>query len=244
MRRFGSCFLLVMVCTSCGKSDAPIVESLENDLGFRIENDVAVSDDHSGYVGRAGMKDFLECVGAKVRDVQSEPRFPEHILTYPNSMRDLFALGGSVSKEGDFGLSDDDVKLIGETKHLDYLATYTISSYDSSYNWKESELFASRYFERDSIDNTVYASVDWFKDMVLVHEEKSGALYLVNPHVQTIDGEWEAWLFSHRFPGAMRFSSLAGLMAHLYLEKENESEDDIRFDPALFGEGCVSHLIR
>lgn len=43
-------------------------------------------------------------------------------------------------------------------------------------------------------------------------EVSDGAVFLLNPEVQTSDGEWEAWIFANWFPGARRYPTFGHLM--------------------------------
>lgn len=45
-----------------------------------------------------------------------------------------------------------------------------------------------------------------------IGEVNDGAVFLLNPDVQTADGEWEAWIFANWFPGARRYPTFGDLM--------------------------------
>ncbi|MFJ2883314.1 SMI1/KNR4 family protein [Streptomyces sp. NPDC086796] len=48
------------------------------------------------------------------------------------------------------------------------------------------------------------------------HTPGTGDVYLLNPHVRTPDGEWEAWYLAHWLPGAVRYRSFWDLMNDEY----------------------------
>lgn len=48
------------------------------------------------------------------------------------------------------------------------------------------------------------------------HTPGSGDVYLLNPHVVTHEGEWEAWYLAHWLPGAVRYRSFWDLMNDAY----------------------------
>ncbi|MEQ8226028.1 MAG: hypothetical protein ABRQ37_27190, partial [Candidatus Eremiobacterota bacterium] len=49
-----------------------------------------------------------------------------------------------------------------------------------------------------------------------ISEEVDSAIYLLNPHVVTSDGEWEAWFFGYTLPGAIRYRSFREMMEGEY----------------------------
>jgi hypothetical protein len=54
--------------------------------------------------------------------------------------------------------------------------------------------------------------VEYLPRCLAISEDRDGALYLLNPVVQTADGEWEAWLFADWLAGANRYRSFQDLM--------------------------------
>ncbi|MFE6662135.1 SMI1/KNR4 family protein [Streptomyces sp. NPDC057697] len=57
----------------------------------------------------------------------------------------------------------------------------------------------------------------YLNDMLKIsHTPDSGDVYLLNPHIRTPDGEWEAWYLAHWLPGAVRYRSFWDLMNDEY----------------------------
>ena len=57
----------------------------------------------------------------------------------------------------------------------------------------------------------------YLSDMLKVsHTPGAGDVYLLNPHVVTPAGEWEAWYLAHWLPGAVRYRSFWDLMNDEY----------------------------
>lgn len=52
--------------------------------------------------------------------------------------------------------------------------------------------------------------------MLVVGEEANSGFHLLNPHHQSADGEWEAWLLHPKIPGARRYRTFAHLAAMVY----------------------------
>ena len=52
---------------------------------------------------------------------------------------------------------------------------------------------------------------------IAISEEVDSAVYLLNPHVMTSDGEWEAWFFGYTLPGAVRYRSFRDMMEGEYV---------------------------
>ncbi len=65
----------------------------------------------------------------------------------------------------------------------------------------------------------------YLPNCVKVSELGDRAVILLNPEIQTEDGEWEAWFFASWFPGARRYRSFADLMqAQLETARNHQPE--------------------
>lgn len=56
--------------------------------------------------------------------------------------------------------------------------------------------------------------VECLQSTLLISDVGDSAVYLLNPEVETDDGEWEAWFFANWSPGATRYRSFWDLMQH------------------------------
>ncbi|MEU4406410.1 SMI1/KNR4 family protein [Streptosporangium sp. NPDC023963] len=67
------------------------------------------------------------------------------------------------------------------------------------------------YFVYGEGQDTVHLRAEYLPDTLQIGEYDDGT-YLLNPHIKTPDGEWEAWYLAPWLPGAMRFRSFWDLM--------------------------------
>lgn len=74
-----------------------------------------------------------------------------------------------------------------------------------------------RYFAYDGKGHYGDFRVSELPEMLLVGFERSGGYFLLNPVHRAADGEWEAVLLHHKFPGADRVRSFAHLVAAEYV---------------------------
>jgi hypothetical protein len=58
--------------------------------------------------------------------------------------------------------------------------------------------------------------VEYLQTTLEISGVGDSAVYLLNPHTITPDGEWEAWSFANWYPGAYRFRSFADLLERDY----------------------------
>lgn len=54
--------------------------------------------------------------------------------------------------------------------------------------------------------------VEYLQSALQISAEGDSAVYLLNPEIQTPDGEWEAWFFANWNPGANRYRSFRKMM--------------------------------
>lgn len=54
--------------------------------------------------------------------------------------------------------------------------------------------------------------VEYLQSALLISGIGDSAVYLLNPEIQTPDGEWEAWFFANWYPGAGRYRSFREMM--------------------------------
>ncbi|GAA3442393.1 SMI1/KNR4 family protein [Planomonospora venezuelensis] len=67
------------------------------------------------------------------------------------------------------------------------------------------------YFVYGQGQDTAALRTEYLRDTLRIGEYDDGT-YLLNPHVTTPDGEWEAWYLAAWLPGAVRFRSFWDLM--------------------------------
>jgi hypothetical protein len=60
-------------------------------------------------------------------------------------------------------------------------------------------------------DCSLHFRTEYVVDTLLIGAEDEGH-FLLNPHIKTPDGEWEAWYLAHWLPGAQRYRSFWDLI--------------------------------
>jgi hypothetical protein len=82
--------------------------------------------------------------------------------------------------------------------------------------WADDGLDASisdaDYFQYGAAQNPVYLRRTYLLTALAVSEGIDSSVYLLNPVVQSSAGEWEAWWFSNKLPGAARYRSFEDMM--------------------------------
>lgn len=66
--------------------------------------------------------------------------------------------------------------------------------------------------EQDCID----IRPEYMQTALEISSDCDGYIYLLNPKVITADGEWEAWDFGSKLPGAYRYRSFRELMEYVF----------------------------
>lgn len=72
------------------------------------------------------------------------------------------------------------------------------------------------YFIYDADQNYLAVRVEYLQTALEISAGGDAAICLLNPRIITKDGEWEAWYFDNKLPGAMRFRSFCDLMEAQY----------------------------
>lgn len=74
------------------------------------------------------------------------------------------------------------------------------------------EIPNEEYFVYGEEQDCVTLRTKYLKTALAISEDIDSTIYLLNPHVVTEDGEWEAWFFSNELPGANRYQSFPEMM--------------------------------
>ncbi len=72
------------------------------------------------------------------------------------------------------------------------------------------------YFVYGKGQATYNVRTEYLRTALEISASGDGAVFLLNPQVITAEGEWEAWLFSDKYPGAARFRSFLEMMQEQY----------------------------
>jgi hypothetical protein len=73
-----------------------------------------------------------------------------------------------------------------------------------------------KYFVYGDEQEPYHFRLEYLQTTLDVSEIRGTNMYLLNPHVKTLEGEWEAWFFAHWLPGARRYTSFWDLMQAEY----------------------------
>ena len=87
----------------------------------------------------------------------------------------------------------------------DWIRIWTETSTDPDLSVEEHLVYGE---EQDSV---VFRRA-YLQATLQIGDDSDGAVFLLNPEVQTADGEWEAWIFANWFPGAHRYPTFGDLM--------------------------------
>lgn len=186
----------------------------------------------SQYSGKLGMSRFLECIGEPVTNGGGDgPGFSG--IDLPKSLVDLLGLANERVLQRFNLLRPSEYARLREFSRVDYDVFMIKKGFK-----------AERHLDYSSKQDPAKAATGHFaEELVVIGKEDNGSLYLLNPLIRTSDGEWEAWLYSWRLPGAYRFPSFAELLAHLYQESLYPGKDNPRFGFSIGAEGCVRRLM-
>jgi hypothetical protein len=70
------------------------------------------------------------------------------------------------------------------------------------------------YFVYGRGQDCVHLRREYMPDTLRIAKYVEGQTFMLNPHVVTPDGEWEAWDFATWYPGAVRYRSFWEFMNH------------------------------
>ena len=68
------------------------------------------------------------------------------------------------------------------------------------------------YYVYGPEQDPVHLRRGYLRGCLAISQGIDSSIYLLNPHVRSIDGEWEAWYFANWLPGANRYRSFAEMM--------------------------------
>ena len=86
--------------------------------------------------------------------------------------------------------------------------------------WIESsddyEVTDEDYFVYGEMQDPIYVRGKYMKSCLKISTDQDGYVFLLNPEIVTDDGEWEAWAFGTKLPGAYRYRTFEDLMRKEY----------------------------
>jgi hypothetical protein len=157
----------------------------DSDLRAELEDDVV----RSGWLGFPGASEDA-IASAEKRIGRALPESYRDFLRVSNGWR----RGPSLPPRW-FGTGDFDWFRIKEPESL---RIWTEDSY---------EVPDEKYFDYGPKQDPATMRSEYLIECLQLAEPFDGYVYLLNPAVVTPDGEWEAWLFGPKLPGATRYRS-------------------------------------
>lgn len=96
--------------------------------------------------------------------------------------------------------------------------------YDTNKDWVDVWIEGSGDYDVTDEDYFVYGAEQdciniraaYMKSCLKLSTDEDGYVFLLNPEITTEDGEWEAWAFGAKLPGAMRFRTFEDMMRAEY----------------------------
>ena len=77
------------------------------------------------------------------------------------------------------------------------------------------------YFNYGPDQDSITCRDEYLADCLMISSELDGFVFLLNPSVKSNNGEWEAWDYGLKYPGAYRYRSFWELMCKLHSQLEN-----------------------
>lgn len=81
------------------------------------------------------------------------------------------------------------------------------------------------YFVYGDKQDCINMRDEYLKDCLAISSQIDGDMYLLNPKVKNENGEWEAWFFGCKNPGAYRYRTFWDMMLKLFSEVEDYLEN-------------------
>lgn len=153
---------------------------------------------------------YLPATVSEIEQLQTRlniklPPSYRNFLTVSNGWRNLDTLSGRLFS----------------TQEIDWLATRNQELIDA---WMtgvvigggEIPISDEAYFVYGDAQDTCLLRDEYLQTALVIGGNPQEELILLNPQVIFDNGEWEAWLFAHWFPGAQRYKSFRELMLDMY----------------------------
>ncbi len=87
----------------------------------------------------------------------------------------------------------------------------------------------AQYFVYGEKQDSVNLRDSYVKEALAISTEIDSAIYLLNPKVVDSNGEWEAWYFGYKLPGANRYRSFQEMMEAEYQNTLRNLKNEIVF---------------
>jgi hypothetical protein len=159
-------------------------------------------------IRKTGWLGFIPATEAEI--AEAEQRLGKQL---PPSYREFLLISNGWH---DTGMNIESLLSVDEIEWLRELDSTVIDDWMSGFNPEDWEASAEGEADYRHLAKTLVVSGGY------------ETYVLLNPEVITPDGEWEAWLFAHWVPGAMRYNSFWDLMQEEYEALHMVSQDEAR----------------
>lgn len=159
---------------------------------------------------------YLGYPGAALAEIEAiEHRLK---LTLPPSYKAFLQVSNGWRQ---LGMDADDAKLhaVHEidffyNQQPDAVAAWLSAMPEDYEQWRTPD---EEYFYYGPDQDSITLRDEYLLTALAISEQVDAAVYLLNPQIITASGEWEAWYFGYKLPGANRYRSFEELMEAEYL---------------------------
>ncbi|MDI2131335.1 SMI1/KNR4 family protein [Yinghuangia seranimata] len=161
---------------------------------------------------------WLGTTGASVRDVQAlEERLGSEL---PPSYRQFLLVSDGWLDTTESIERILPTREVGWTRDLD---PELVTAWTDGYGDAGARVGDEEYLVYGEAQSTVSLWPEYLRHTLKIsHTPDATDVYLLNPHVMTPDGEWEAWYLAHWLTGAVRYRSFWDLMNGEYVRFRGE----------------------
>lgn len=151
----------------------------------------------SGYLGYPG--------ATQEQIITAEKRLG---VTFPPSYRDFLKASNGLRSTRKYGIR------FYSTEEVDWFAVRNQAWIDGWMSDIEEipSVPDEEYFVYGPEQDCIYFRAEYMQTALEISSDIDGYIYLLNPQVVTPDGEWEAWDFGDKLPGAFRHRSFTQMM--------------------------------
>lgn len=167
------------------------------ELGEGYESDLPIEVIESGYLGYSGATDD--------QIASAEARLG---VSFPPSYRDFLKVSNGLRSIVDYGIRFYSIEEVDwfAARNQDWIDVWTSDIKETP------SVPDEKYFVYGKEQDCAYVRSEYMQTALAVSSECDGYIYLLNPRIITPDGEWEAWDFGNKLPGAFRYRSFQEMM--------------------------------
>ncbi len=105
-------------------------------------------------------------------------------------------------------------EVIFGTDEIEWFVTHN-KEYADIWNEARSEVDDETYAQYGAHQNPVHVRTEYLYSGLQISNVIDGYVYLLNPKIVNVKGDWEAWDFGSKIPGAIRYRSFWEMMCAL-----------------------------